>query len=73
MNSADDTALRSTLAALPASMAEDRGVLTCRLNIALWERDWQQASALIEQMNGGEDDGQFAGSTIPVNSRCTSR
>jgi serine/threonine protein kinase len=69
---ADDTVLRSTLAALPASMAEDRGVLTYRLNLAFWERDWQQAWALIEQMNGGEDDGQFAGSTIPVPVGCYS-
>jgi tetratricopeptide (TPR) repeat protein len=39
----DDTTVRSALAALPASMADDRGVLSLRLVFAFVDRVWPQA------------------------------
>jgi TolB-like protein/Tfp pilus assembly protein PilF len=56
----DDTAVRSAIAALPESMADDRGALTLRLTFAMIDRDWPQAKELIEKMKGGEDEGGFA-------------
>ena len=38
-------------------MAEDRDVLTWRLSSALYDRDWQQATQLVDKMKGGDDDG----------------
>ena len=55
----DETAVRSAIAALPASMADDRGVLSLRLEFALVDRDWPQAQELIEKMQGGEDEGNL--------------
>src|SRR5260370_37410889 len=66
MKNGDDTAFRSALATLPASMLEDRGVLTWRLTSALLSRDWQQAKELVEKMEGGEDDGGWFFSVVPV-------
>jgi tetratricopeptide (TPR) repeat protein len=64
----DDTAVRTALAALPASMADDRGALSMQLVFALVNRDWRQAKELIEKMKGGDDEGDFAyGQTnVPV-------
>src|SRR4029077_13700400 len=45
----DDTAVRSAIAALPESMADDRGALNLRLNFAMIDRDWPQAKELIEK------------------------
>jgi TolB-like protein len=45
----DDTAVRSAIAVLPESMADDRGALTLRLNFAMIDRDWPQAKELIEK------------------------
>jgi serine/threonine protein kinase/Flp pilus assembly protein TadD len=53
----NSTALHSALAALPESMAEQRDVLTWRLTSALYDRDWQLATQLVEKMKGGDDDG----------------
>jgi serine/threonine protein kinase len=63
------SALRSAIAALPASMADDRSMLNLLLNLALNDRDWGQATELIEKMKGGEDEGGFAyaGFSVPVN------
>jgi len=66
----NNTALRSTTAALPASMAEDRGAVSWRLSCALEDRDWPQATELIEQMKGGQDDGNFSCSVVPVPIDC---
>jgi tetratricopeptide (TPR) repeat protein len=72
MKTADDAALSSVLATLPASMADDRGVMTYRLNLALYQRNWKEATARIDQIGGGEDDAAFAGSTLPVPVGCYS-
>jgi TIR domain len=53
----DDTAVRTPLAALPPSLADDRGALTMRLWFALVDRDWAQVKELIEKMKGGWDEG----------------
>ena len=68
----DDGPLRSAIAALPASMAEDPSVLTYRLCIAMTDRDWRQVKELIEKFKGGEDSGQFAYGTRPVPIGCYS-
>jgi len=66
----DYTPLRVALAELPASMANDTGVLSWRLRLALFGRDGQQAEDLIEKMAGGEDDGNFAYVNMPVPVGC---
>jgi TolB-like protein/Tfp pilus assembly protein PilF len=63
-------ALRATLATLPASMAEDQGALTWRLACALADRDWPQASELVEKMKRHEDDRNFSYSAVPVPVNC---
>jgi hypothetical protein len=68
----DDTAVHSTIAALPASVAADRGILSLRLKFALVDRDWLQAKELIEKMKGGEDEGWFAYGGYPVPVGCYS-
>jgi TolB-like protein/Flp pilus assembly protein TadD len=64
----DSTAMRTALAALPASAADDRGVLNLRLAFAFVDRDWAEVKALLEKMDGGDDEGDFAygGSNVPV-------
>ena len=66
----NNEALRSTLAALPPSMAEDQGALTWRLSCALADRDWPQASELVEKMKRHEDDRNFSYSAVPVPVNC---
>ena len=56
----DETTVRSAIAALPASMADDWGALSLRLAFALVNRDWPQANELIAKMKGHEDEGYFA-------------
>jgi TolB-like protein/Tfp pilus assembly protein PilF len=68
----DDSAVRSAIAALPASMADDPGALSWRLAFALVDRDWSQAKELIEKMKGGDDEGDFAYGLIPVPVGCYS-
>jgi hypothetical protein len=72
MRTADATALQSAIAALPAPMADDREVLSLRLNFALYYRDWPQARELIQKMKGAEDNGYFAYAGIPVPIGCYS-
>jgi serine/threonine protein kinase/tetratricopeptide (TPR) repeat protein len=65
----DTDAINSALAALPDSLADDRGVLSVRLMMALDDRDFPQAKRLVEDMKGGEDDGDFAytgGAPVPA-------
>jgi TolB-like protein/predicted Zn-dependent protease len=64
----DDTAVKAALAALPASMADDRGALSLRLWFAFVDRDWTQVKEDIEKLNGGDDQGDFAyvGVTVPA-------
>jgi serine/threonine protein kinase len=71
MKTGDNAAFRSALAALPASMAEDREFLDWRLLCALIDRNWQQATDLIGKFNGGNDDGLFAYSFVPVPATCS--
>jgi TolB-like protein/Flp pilus assembly protein TadD len=72
MGTGDDTLARSTLAALPASMADDNRVLCWRLRFALKAHDWQQAKELIGKMKGAEDDGNFSYGSMPVPVGCYS-
>jgi TolB-like protein/Flp pilus assembly protein TadD len=68
--SGNNAELRSALAALPASMAADQGALSWRLTCALGDRDWQQATELVEKMKRGEDDRNFSYSAVPVPVDC---
>jgi TolB-like protein len=68
----DDAAIRAAIAAFPASMSDDRGVLCLRLSFALVDRDWTQAKALIEKLDGGDDDGDFAYAEVNVPVGCFS-
>ncbi|HEX3443853.1 MAG TPA: tetratricopeptide repeat protein [Chthoniobacterales bacterium] len=68
----DDTEVRSAIAALPASMADERGTLSLRLMIALVDRDWPEAQQLIERMKGGEDEDGFAYAQVSVPIGCYS-
>jgi len=66
----DNTDVCSAIASLPASIADDRSVSFFRLFLALNDRDWLQAKELLEKINGGEDDGEFAYGQIPVPVDC---
>ncbi len=66
----DDTPLRSAIAALPASLADDRDVLSYRLICALDDRDWKQVLQLLDKMNGGDDEGYFSYAPVPVPIEC---
>jgi TolB-like protein/Flp pilus assembly protein TadD len=68
----DSTAIRAALAAFPASIAEDRGVLSLRLAFAFVDRDWELAKALIEKMHSGNDEGDFANGGVNVPIGCYS-
>ncbi len=68
----DDTAVKAALAALPASMADDRAALDWKLWFALVDRDWTQAKEGIEKLNGGDDGGDFAYGVAPVPVGCYS-
>jgi tetratricopeptide (TPR) repeat protein len=67
----DTTPWRLAIAALPATMAEDRTVLSLHLSCALYEGDWQRAMGLVDKMKGGEDN-QFAYTIAPVPVGCYS-
>jgi serine/threonine protein kinase/Flp pilus assembly protein TadD len=69
LETGDDSAVWTAIEAFPASMADDRRVLSMRLSLALIDRDWVQAKELIKKMNGGYDEGDFAfveGTSVPV-------
>jgi len=68
----DDRAVLTAIAALPSAIAEERGILSIRLFLALTDRDWLRANQLIEKMKGGEDDGDFAYGDAPVPIGCYS-
>jgi TolB-like protein len=68
----DQSVLSLALAAVPASMTDDVGVLWWRLRLALDRHDWRTAEQLIEKLGGGEDDGYFGRSGMPVPSGCYS-
>jgi TolB-like protein len=71
MKTGSNAAFRSELAALPASIGEDRDVLDWRLLCALLDHNWQQATDLIGKFNGGDDDGNFAYAQVPVPATCS--
>jgi serine/threonine protein kinase/tetratricopeptide (TPR) repeat protein len=70
MKTGDDAMVLAAIAALPASMTEDRGVLCLRVSFALDNRDWQQAKQLLDKLKDGEDDGNFAYATAPIPIGC---
>jgi TolB-like protein/Flp pilus assembly protein TadD len=71
LRTGDDTAYRSGVESLLASMPDDKLVLSEQLSLVFAHRDWQQAKQLLERMEG-EDAGQFAYSAKPVPVGCYS-
>jgi serine/threonine protein kinase/Tfp pilus assembly protein PilF len=72
MKTGNGAAFRSAVAALPAPLADDREVLSLRLNFDLYDRDWPQAKEAIQKLRDGDDDGYFAYAGIPVPIGCYS-
>jgi tetratricopeptide (TPR) repeat protein len=68
----DAAAVHSAIAALPTSIAADKGVLCLRLKFALVDRNWLQAKELIKKLKGDEDEGWFAYGGYPVPVGCYS-
>jgi hypothetical protein len=67
LRTGDVAALSSAIAALPATVAEERFVLTHRLNYAFAIRDWRQVTQLLEKVKGGEDNNfAYAFTSVPV-------
>jgi tetratricopeptide (TPR) repeat protein len=68
LKTGNDEAIRSAIARLPASMADDNGVLNLRLSFALVNRDWPLAKQLLAKMKGHEDEGYFAyvSESVPI-------
>ena len=67
----DTSAAWSAIRALPPAVAGTTAALSSRLQLALADRDWDQAAQLIEKMRGREDDG-FAYVQRPVPVECYS-
>jgi serine/threonine protein kinase/Flp pilus assembly protein TadD len=67
----DTEAVESALAQLPKAQADDREALSLRLAIAITREEWQQAKELIKRL-GGDDEGEFGYSDVPVPVDCYS-
>jgi TolB-like protein/Tfp pilus assembly protein PilF len=72
MKTGNSSAFQSAVATIPQSMAEDRALLSLRLNFALYDRDWLGAKEIIREMKDGEDNGYFAYAALPVPIGCYS-
>jgi len=57
----DDAALRSAIASLPSSIADDMGVALLRVDFALNHHDWLGARELLEKFKGTEDEEDLIG------------
>jgi hypothetical protein len=68
----DDWLRDSAIAALPPELREGRGSLSLQLVLAAANRDWQQLNEVIEKMNGGEENGDFAYADTGVPAGCYS-
>ena len=60
LETGDDSAVRSAIAAFPPSLAADKDALCFRLDFACFAREWPQAEEIIEKLKGGDDEGDFA-------------
>jgi TolB-like protein/Flp pilus assembly protein TadD len=65
-----DTAYRSGVESLVASMPDDKLLRSVAINLALDKRDWDKAKQLVEKMKGEEDGGLFAYGSRPVPVAC---
>jgi len=74
LETGDDTKLQAILGDPQTSALPDRVVMSTRLVLALYNRDWSQAAKLVDQLgkNGGEDNGTFGYAPIPVPAGCYS-
>jgi serine/threonine protein kinase len=71
LKTGDCATVLSAIAALPAAMADNRNVLTLRLNLLFADQDLGESSHLVEQMKEGEA-AFFAYSGTPVPMGCYS-
>jgi TolB-like protein/Flp pilus assembly protein TadD len=74
METGDDTTLQAIIGDPQTSALPDRVVVSTRLVLALYNRDWAQAAKLVDQLrqNGGEDNGTFGYAAVPVPAECYS-
>lgn len=72
METGDFTPLKRAVEQTPASEAEDRVTLTTKLGLALMERNWEGAKALVKSLEaiGDEADAGFGYALAPVPPRC---
>jgi len=74
METGDEDGLRKAIRQAPTSAAPDRGALSLKLSLALYDRDWAGAKQLVEQLQnaGGEDNADFSYAAVPVPAGCYS-
>jgi serine/threonine protein kinase/Tfp pilus assembly protein PilF len=74
MRTGDDDGLRKAIEQAPTSGTLDRGALSQRLSLALYDRNWDRAKQLVEQLQnaGGEDNADFSYAAVPVPAGCYS-
>jgi serine/threonine protein kinase/tetratricopeptide (TPR) repeat protein len=63
----DDSAAWSAIRALPTPVASTTNALSLQLELALADRDWDDAAQLIEKLKGSEDSGfAYGNRQVPV-------
>ena len=68
----DREAVRLTIAAVPPSMCAYKSIKFFRLALAFDDGNWPEAKRLIQEINDGDDDGEFAYGQAPVPIGCYS-
>jgi tetratricopeptide (TPR) repeat protein len=64
--------LRSAVAALPLSLADDTDALAIRLGVAVSDRDWGKAKEIVEKLKGSENVRGFSYTRRPIPAGCYS-
>jgi TolB-like protein/Tfp pilus assembly protein PilF len=74
METGNDTKLQAIIGDPQTSALPDRVIVSTRMVLALYNRDWSQAAKLVDQLgkSGGEDNGTFGYAAIPVPAGCYS-
>jgi TolB-like protein/Tfp pilus assembly protein PilF len=74
METGDRTKLEAIIDGLHTSALTDPEILSMRLLLTLFDRDWSRTAELVDQLdkNGTEDNGNFGYAAIPVPAGCYS-
>jgi hypothetical protein len=74
METGDRTKLEAIIDGLHTSALTDPEILSMRLLLTLFDRDWSRTAELVDQLNknGAEDNGNFGYAAIPVPAGCYS-